>query len=128
MGLISFLIELFGGKRKRNRRRGKKRSRVTKCNAVRFTIGSSISDSGLSDYDIFYKVKRGKVSKRILKRPKKGSDDRFYHIELKPKTDSAYVVILRQSITSHPTRGRVMYKVALFKPKGRRPKIVKLGT
>jgi hypothetical protein len=130
MDILRTLARFFAApakKKKRNKR--KRRHRALKCNAVRFREGAYASDSGMSDYDIYYKVKRGEVYKKILRHYSKGeSTNMFNQVELRPQTQSAYVLVMYRDLSSRRSRSSVLFKVTLFRSKTGRPRILSLKT
>ncbi|NTV23497.1 MAG: hypothetical protein HGA85_03925, partial [Nanoarchaeota archaeon] len=85
------------------------------CNVLYVFIGDYCDDSGgISDYKVYYKVKRGKVySIDTKQKDARGQNYRFRKFKLTPLTEHAFVVVIKESI------GKPIYKkiwhVNLFK-------------
>ena len=110
-------------------RRSYKNIKPSRGNILVVDIGMRVDDGvGMTDYRRYYRVKRGKIQKRIIKRMKRGEDfNMFNTVELKPVTNLAYVLVIEKPSSNPPSMPTKVWKVILFKKRvGKVPRIIRI--
>ncbi len=133
MGIFNFWKRIFEVKPRRVRTPRTRRVRPSIGNVLELDVGRYLEDEAHgNDYAISFKVKRGRVKKTVLRRMKKHENTyMFNRLELTPITQSAYVVVIKETMVPmhlQIPKKKWVWKVILKKTKkGRRPLRIKIS-
>ena len=85
-------------------------------NLVRVDIGYRSDDNcGMTDYQRYYKVIKGRVSRKLIRHFPKGEMINFFNTyDLKPVTDFAYLVIVEKDLSNQPAPTKI-WSISLTK-------------
>ena len=122
MDIINILKNLF----LLQPRRRYKYIKYARGNKLVVDIGTYADDNiGMNDYKRYYKVKRGKIQKKMIRQMKKGEDTNMFNtFELTPTTNLARVVVIEKPLSSPPPISTKMWKVILTRKQGSKGPIV----
>jgi hypothetical protein len=114
MGFVDWLKKFLGV-------RPKPTVRVLHGSSLVVDVGYRADDNvGMTDYKRVYKVKKGKVSRKLLHKMKKGEQCNFFQTyELKPVTNFAYVVVFEKCCSNPPPEPTKIWNVNLRKKNGK---------
>lgn len=128
MGIFAFFRNIFTSEPHRHFRRYKL-VKPPIGNILEVDIGQYIGDSGLNDYERYYKVRRGKIKKKIVRRMKNGEDTYMFNtFELTPATNSSYILVIEKPLSNPPPIPTKVWKIILRKQqKGKKLKIIRVN-
>lgn len=100
-----------------------RQSKVLRGNSVIVDLGYRADDNiGMTDYKRYYKVKKGKIDRKLIKHMPKNEQVNFFNTyELTPTTTSAYVVVIEKYLSKPPPIPTKIWKVNLNKKQIRYP-------
>ena len=116
MGIINFFKRLV-------RTENTRQIKVLHGNSVIVDLGYRADDNiGMTDYKRYYKVKKGKINRKLIRHmPKNEQVDFFNTYELTPTTNSAYVVIIEKDLSKPQPTPTKIWRVNLNKKQTRNP-------
>ena len=75
---------------------------ITKGSILIIAVGTYVSDSGSSDYSVNFKIKKGKVYKKCIRKMRINEDTYMFNtFELKPITFSAFLEVRKTYLSSN---------------------------
>jgi hypothetical protein len=88
---------------------------IIKGSTLIVDVGTYVSDSGVSDYSITFKVKKGKIYKKCISKMKKNEDTYMFNkFKLTPITNSVFIKVKKYYLGANPNYVEI-YNILLVK-------------